>query len=981
MKIKHLFIVLLTLSLLVSMTCVSAFDDENGTLNHETDVNIQDESDLLKNSINGGKTLDELEEIVKNANPGDVINLNNDYNCSQTNNTYGINIFDNVTINGNGHFFDGNGSNMSNLFVAYGSNIVLKNIQFINWNLNDYNDIILWGGDNGTIQNCTFKNNYVLDGELIDWVGNVGHLYDSKFIDNNANFGSLIYWNADHGYISNCSFSDNGAEDGGAIFWAGKEGLIDKCIFNNNSAYVGGAIYWDGLSGTLKNNTFINNNANNGGAIFCDISGLNISDCVFKNNSVSNGAGSIYFSGGNAEIHDCEFVGNGAVNGGAILVDNYIVLSVFDSSFRDNEADNGGAFLIKGELFLYDSVCSNNSAKKMGGAIYSDFYSAIENSTFTDNTADKGGAIAIEDGEIINSTISKNYARISGGALYVGEQLNVVNSTFEKNKAADGSNTIASYSDDITLDNQSRCDDEYIEKLVDVYINVTDIVYGDTFNMFMYIYAENQTFDNHVVNITINDKKYTTKVIDNIASLSIPNLNVGSYSGYVIFNDYPSYGGGDSFNFEVKKIDTFMFTNYSPTLGVNAFILSADIYPSNATGKVTFDVNGTYYNTTIENDVAKVLICNLSSANYLINVKYYGDDIHNSSDGVIALMVEDYYPVITAPNVEKYYKGNERFVFYLTDNSALPIANASVKININGVDYTRVTNNNGSASIALGLSAGVYTVTTQYNSSETYSTVKIKSTIDGSDITKIFRNGTQYYAKFMDSSGKILANHTAVTFNINGVIYTRYTNASGFARLNINLNPGVYIITATNPNTGEMHSNYVNVLSPIVENHDLVKYYRNDSQYCIRLLDAVGNPVGANVKATFNINGVFYTRNTNASGYVKLNINLEPGDYIITAEYNGYMTSNNIKVLSTLKAKDLVMKYRDGSKFEVNVLDGMGNPLANASVTFNVNGVFYTRVSDGNGIARLNINLMAGEYIITSSYNNLNISNKITITN
>ena len=210
-------------------------------------------------------------------------------------------------------------------------------------------------------------------------------------------------------------------------------------------------------------------------------------------------------------------------------------------------------------------------------------------------------------------------------------------------------------------------------------------------------------------------------------------------------------------------------------------------------------------------------------------------------------------------------------------------------------------------------------------------------------------------------------------------MYTRYTNAFGIARLNINLNPGTYIVTAANPKSGESYSNTITVLPSIVENNDLVKYYKNNSQYYIRILDNEGNPAGANVSVSFNINGVFYTRLTNASGYVKLNINLNPGDYIITAEYNGLKVSNKIKVLPTLVAKDLSMKYRDGSKFEVKVLDGTGKALANASVNLNINGVLYARVSDGNGIARLNINLMPGQYIITSSYNNLSIANKITI--
>ena len=73
------------------------------------------------------------------------------------------------------------------------------------------------------------------------------------------------------------------------------------------------------------------------------------------------------------------------------------------------------------------------------------------------------------------------------------------------------------------------------------------------------------------------------------------------------------------------------------------------------------------------------------------------------------------------------------------------------------------------------------------------------------------------------------------------------------------------------------------------------------------------------------------------------------------------------------------MKYRDGSKFEAKILDGQGRPYAGQTVKFNINGVFYTKTTGNDGIARLNINLLPGEYIITSSYNGLNAANKVTI--
>ena len=110
-----------------------------------------------------------------------------------------------------------------------------------------------------------------------------------------------------------------------------------------------------------------------------------------------------------------------------------------------------------------------------------------------------------------------------------------------------------------------------------------------------------------------------------------------------------------------------------------------------------------------------------------------------------------------------------------------------------------------------------------------------------------------------------------------------------------------------------------------------------------------------------------------------MNINLEPGEYIITADYNGLRASNKITVKSVIKSDDLVMSYRDGSRFNATILDGQGNPYPNQTVTFNINGVFYEKITDENGVAGLAINLMAGEYIITSSYNGMNAANKVTV--
>ena len=111
----------------------------------------------------------------------------------------------------------------------------------------------------------------------------------------------------------------------------------------------------------------------------------------------------------------------------------------------------------------------------------------------------------------------------------------------------------------------------------------------------------------------------------------------------------------------------------------------------------------------------------------------------------------------------------------------------------------------------INLNSGEYPVVVYYKGNDKYDPAKVNSkvtvlsTVNSTDVTKVFRNGTQYYATFVDGQGKYLANGTTVTFNINGVEYKRQINGSeGKARLNINLPQGEYIITAINPVTSEM---------------------------------------------------------------------------------------------------------------------------------------------------------------------------------
>ena len=330
-------------------------------------------------------------------------------------------------------------------------------------------------------------------------------------------------------------------------------------------------------------------------------------------------------------------------------------------------------------------------------------------------------------------------------------------------------------------------------------------------------------------------------------------------------------------------------------------------------------------------------------------------------------------PVIYGEDLSMYYKNGSRYeVSIYQDGKIINSQNNDSKVifNVNGVNYTKELVN-GKASIGINLNPGNYTITTFYHYTDGLATktnnIEVLSTILANDVVKFFRNGTQYCAKFLDGCGSPLVN-ASVIFNINGVFYKKQTDDNGMAKLNINLRPGVYILTAMHPDTLMYGSNII-VLSTILAN-DVVKFFRNGTQYCAKFLDGCGSPL-VNASVTFNINGVLYKKQTDYEGIARLNINLFPGKYILTAMHpDGLMYGYNITVLSTIHGDDIVKFFRNGTQYCVKFLDGCGSPLVNASVTFNINGVFYKKQTDDNGMARLNINLFPGEYILTAIHLN-----------
>ena len=484
--------------------------------------------------------------------------------------------------------------------------------------------------------------------------------------------------------------------------------------------------------------------------------------------------------------------------------------------------------------------------------------------------------------------------------------------------------------------------------------------------------------------ITVNGKNYTVVTDENgVASVVIDKLSAGKYD----------------VNYKVDKNDIIQAVSNSSSLIINqgkadlnvnitSGIAGEDVVivvngPKDLKENITVTVDKTNYNVVLVNGSASLTLKDLTAGNYDVTVSYPGDNNYYNQVIKTNFTVDINKKVnLNISDIVMIYKDGTRMIAVLTDYLGNPIANATLYFTINGKTYVKTTDDKGTASMGLNLVSKVYDATISYNGSDKYDavskniTVTINPTIISEDLVKMYQNATRFYAKFTDSTGKALAN-SEVRFNIHGVFYTKTTNKDGVADLGIMLRPGTYILTAYNPVTGEEKGFNITVKSLIVQN-DLTKYYLNASRFQATIYNKDGS-LAVNKEVTFNINGVFYTKTTDENGVASLGIALRPGSYIITTIFDGLAMGNNVVVIPTLVTKDLNMKYLDGSDFTAQTLDGQGKPLSNQNVSFNVNGVFYHKVTDENGIASLKIRLMSGEYIITSYWNDFQTGNTIKI--
>ena len=254
--------------------------------------------------------------------------------------------------------------------------------------------------------------------------------------------------------------------------------------------------------------------------------------------------------------------------------------------------------------------------------------------------------------------------------------------------------------------------------------------------------------------------------------------------------------------------------------------------------------------------------------------------------------------------------------------------------------------------------------------------------------------GDSYDVNLLDSNGSGIANKS-VFFTIDNKTSQIITNENGTAKFILDINKGSYTIkynfneSGYNPLAVSKNILVLDNSVSTIKGSAYTAYVGVKNTYTVTL--TAGGVALSGRTVTFNISGKIYEAKTNSKGQATLNINLAQGTYTIKYSYAGEENINKSSGSSKLtvkkgmptsiaKANSVVYRHQTSNPFKVKLLDARGNPIAGKNVVFTLNKKSYTKKTDKNGVATLNIKLSRGSYNLKVAFSKTSVYNKYSKT-
>lgn len=889
--------VLLFFVICCSITCVSASDlnetqqmeeimasDSSSDVLNSEEINLNELNENAGSSADNG-TFQALQDKINAASQGATIYLYNNYTYDDSFTKEGVMIQNPITIEGNGFAIDGLGK--SKIFnVNASSNIIINNITFKNGN-GDYGSAVCYLKEieNTKITNCNFYSNTAKDnGGAICFMLKCSNSIISKcdFISNHGDMGGAIYIGMDYEETPNInnnfthlSFINNTADTGGAIYVLGlvQNNLFYNVSFINSSVkHAGGAIFFahDVYGCEFSLVKFISNAARTGGGICCHghLTETAFRDMQCINNTATYDYGGFIFVEYPIEyciFNRIDFINNSAKLRGGVICSNLVFASneLINLSFINNGAERGGAIFSIGDFAdnaLNNCIFAKNHALN-GSAIYFQrymIYNRIGNLIFIDNTAEDTGTFyiyGISDEYILSSKFINNMAKNAAAIYFNGPcSSNLENCEFINN-TCDVSNICFMDESELTI-RDCIFDGKNSILILNKYSDI-NLINNSELNSYSnsYFALNNGVIslnNNSLRNIIYNKGTVSSKThIYVLAMLTL--LDPVKLFAYCV-DDRGNYIVSDNMTFHINE------DNLTVPMGYNPIAYADYVMTQKATLKI-----------------------NASLSSRLSDCDYYTSILRTV--------------LLDAEDMVRGFNSNYDYQVKLTDSNGNPIGNESITFTVAGKQYGALTDNNGIASIRLGLDVGEYKVTVSSPLIEQDITRNLKiekRILNNKDLNVYYNSNQKFKIQIIGDDGKAEGKGKSVDVTIDNKKSTLKTDADGFITITINKNikPGTHNI--------KIEYNGFSVKNKITVKHSLsskkIVTVKKSAKKIVLKAKLKSNYKNKIIK--FKIKGKTYKAKTNKKGIAKLTIKnkFKKGKYSVKITYLNDIVKTTLKI-------------------------------------------------------------------------------------
>ncbi len=259
---------------------------------------------------------------------------------------------------------------------------------------------------------------------------------------------------------------------------------------------------------------------------------------------------------------------------------------------------------------------------------------------------------------------------------------------------------------------------------------------------------------------------------------------------------------------EDSRLNTSIMANESMTVVVselkdgqkfNMTLVSDGEALANKTMSITFNGATDEY-VTDENGMIFYEIPQVSAGNYTIDMEFAGDAIYNPANASAIVNVVKAESKIYLRNALYFVTQTKMVKVTLWDGNNNAVAGKTVHITIDNSTWSGVTDENGTASIRVGVGYGNHNATVSFDGDDEYAASNrtgvvrvIKETpsimLRGADSTFNVKDTSKTVKIYLwDRESKPLPAGSKVAIKVNGQTYIGYTDSEGIAKINIDIN-------------------------------------------------------------------------------------------------------------------------------------------------------------------------------------------------